>query len=175
MDSYTLNTPVGWIRLESDGTALLRLILNAPRPAGARCPPSALLSETADQLLAYFRGDRTSFTVPLRPEGTGFEKAVWSCLRDVPYGETRSYRDIARCAGSENGWRAVGNAVGRNPIPILIPCHRIIRSDGRIGGFTGGIPIKESLLQLESTIRTRQLERERKKRSRSHRSAAHPS
>ena len=172
MDCYTMHTPVGWIRLEADDSAILRLILNADRPCGANVPPSPLLSEAANQILEYFQGTRTEFSLPLRPEGTEFQKTVWACLQNIPYGTTYSYRDLAAAAGTENGCRAVGNANSRNPIPILIPCHRVIRSDGSLGGYSGGTGIKESLLMLESLILARQEAAiRRKKHSRRHREA----
>ena len=153
MVSYTMHTPIGWIRLEADETALVRLVLHADPPTGAPCPPSPLLAEAAGQILEYFQGTRTEFSVPLRPEGTEFQKRVWSCLRTVPYGTTCSYKELASAAGSSGAWRAAGNANGKNPIPILIPCHRVIASDGNLGGYSGGPDIKASLLQLETAVR----------------------
>ena len=97
----------------------------------------------------YFAGRLQRFTLPLAPRGTAFQQAVWQALCDIPYGETRSYGDIARSVGSPRGFRAVGMANNRNPISIIIPCHRIIGSDGKLVGFGGGLDIKEFLLGLE--------------------------
>ena len=98
---------------------------------------------------AYFAGRLQRFTLPLAARGTAFQQAVWRALCDIPYGETRSYGDIARSVGSPRGFRAVGMANNRNPISIIIPCHRIIGSDGKLVGFGGGLDIKEFLLGLE--------------------------
>ena len=106
--------------------------------------------EASRQLQEYFSGRRKIFTLPLAPKGTDFQMRCWEALLKVPYGETRSYGDIARSVGSPRGFRAVGMANNRNPISIIIPCHRIIGSDGKLVGFGGGLDIKEFLLGLES-------------------------
>ncbi len=108
-----------------------------------------LHQEVSKQLGEYFSGRRKVFDLPLAPEGTDFQKRCWEALLKVPYGETRSYGDIARAVGSPRGFRAVGMANNRNPIAIIIPCHRIIGSDGKLVGFGGGLEIKEFLLDLE--------------------------
>jgi len=105
--------------------------------------------EAARQLDEYFSGKRKVFDLPLAPKGTDFQLRCWEALLRVPYGETRSYGDIARSVGSPRGFRAVGMANNRNPISIIIPCHRIIGSDGKLVGFGGGLDIKEFLLGLE--------------------------
>ncbi len=174
MVSYTMHTPVGWIRLEADETALVRLVLRADPPAGAPCPPSSLLADAAGQILEYFQGTRTEFSVPLRPEGTEFQKRVWSRLCAVPYGTTCSYKELAAAAGSARACRAVGNANGKNPIPILIPCHRVIAADGNLGGYSGGLDIKVSLLQLETAVRSlrESTEAGRRSKRRKHRASS---
>ncbi len=106
--------------------------------------------EASRQLEEYFSGRRKIFDLPLAPKGTDFQMKCWEALLKVPYGETRSYGDIARSVGSPRGFRAVGMANNRNPISIIIPCHRIIGSDGKLVGFGGGLDIKEFLLGLES-------------------------
>lgn len=108
-----------------------------------------LLREANRQLYEYFQGKRQVFNLPLAPEGTPFMKNVWKCLCDIPYGETRSYKEIAIAAGNEKASRAVGNANNRNPIPIFIPCHRVIGSDGRLIGYRNGLPTKKLLLEIE--------------------------
>ena len=102
------------------------------------------------QLDAYFAGRLRRFELPLAPEGTQFQRQVWSALTTIPYGETLSYGELARRVGRPNACRAVGAANGRNPIPIIIPCHRVIGADGSLTGFGGGLPIKRRLLQLEA-------------------------
>lgn len=108
-----------------------------------------LLRQTARELSEYFRGERQSFTVTIRAEGTDFQRRVWEALRRIPYGETRTYGEIARQVGSPKGARAVGMACNRNPIMLMIPCHRVVGSDGRLVGFAGGLAMKETLLELE--------------------------
>ncbi|MFP6853194.1 MAG: methylated-DNA--[protein]-cysteine S-methyltransferase [Pseudomonadales bacterium] len=105
--------------------------------------------KTARQLNEYFSGDRQEFELDLAPEGTKFQVEVLEALRGIPYGETRTYRDIAVAVGRPKAVRAVGNANGRNPLPIVIPCHRVIGSDGSLTGFGGGIEVKRYLLDLE--------------------------
>ena len=105
--------------------------------------------KTARQLNEYFAGERREFELELAPEGTKFQVQVLETLRGIPYGETRTYRDIAEAVGRPKAVRAVGNANGRNPLPIVIPCHRVIGSDGSLTGFGGGIEVKHYLLDLE--------------------------
>jgi methylated-DNA-[protein]-cysteine S-methyltransferase len=102
------------------------------------------------QLQEYFAGRRKTFELQLFPEGTTFQKEVWSALRTIPYGETISYKDLAQRIGKPKTIRAVGAANGANPIPIIIPCHRVIGQDGSLTGFGGGLPLKKRLLELES-------------------------
>lgn len=115
-------------------------------------PTPSCLEECITQLHEYFAGTRKSFAVKLNPQGTPFQKKVWQELLHIPYGRTASYLDIARAIGNEKAIRAVGAANGRNPIPILIPCHRVIGSNGALIGFGGGIWRKEFLLQHEGAL-----------------------
>lgn len=108
-----------------------------------------LLLEAGKQLTAYFAGTLREFDLPLEMEGTGFQLRVWNLLREIPYGETRSYGDLARAIGTPSAVRAVGAANGANPIAIVVPCHRVIGSDGRLTGYGGGLPLKQRLLELE--------------------------
>jgi len=103
----------------------------------------------AAQLDEYFAGKRRAFDIPLKPEGTAFQRQVWSILQTIPYGNTITYKDIALELGNLAAIRAVGRANGSNPIPIIIPCHRVIGADGSLTGFGGGLPLKEALLKLE--------------------------
>jgi methylated-DNA-[protein]-cysteine S-methyltransferase len=105
-----------------------------------------------DELERYFAGELRVFTVPLDPTGgTAFQRSVWSALQEIPYGTTKSYQDIAGQIGKPTATRAVGSANGRNPIPIIIPCHRVIKADGTLGGYSSGIEIKKALLGLEGS------------------------
>ena len=108
-----------------------------------------LLKDAYVQLCEYANGDRREFDLPLDPRGTDFQRRCWNALRAIPYGETRSYKEIAAAAGSPKGCRAVGMANNRNPIAIIIPCHRVIGADGTLVGFGGGLEVKVFLLELE--------------------------
>lgn len=108
-----------------------------------------LIKETRRQLLEYLEGDRTEFTVSLNPKGTNFQKKVWEALRAIPYGETRSYKQIACSIGNEKAVRAIGGANHVNPIMCIIPCHRVIGADGSLVGYAGGLQVKEQLLNME--------------------------
>ncbi|MBV8199609.1 MAG: methylated-DNA--[protein]-cysteine S-methyltransferase [Acidobacteria bacterium] len=118
------------------------------REPGPDAPPP--LPELQRQLAEYFAGERREFALPLAPRGTEFERRVWRALVAIPYGETRSYAEIARTIGHPAACRAVGRANGSNPIALVIPCHRVIGSDGSLTGYGGGLPIKRFLLDLES-------------------------
>ena len=110
---------------------------------------SEVLKEAYCQLEAYLKGKLREFSLPLAPNGTEFQKNVWKALCDIPYGMTVSYKEIARVVNNPKAYRAVGNANNRNPIPIFIPCHRVIASNGKLAGYGGGLSIKEKLLKLE--------------------------
>ncbi len=107
------------------------------------------LKDATDQLKAYFAGELKSFDLPLSLEGTPFQLQVWSALMKIPYGETRSYLDMALFMGNDKACRAVGGANGRNPIPVIIPCHRVVGSNGSLGGYSGGLNMKKRLLAIE--------------------------
>jgi methylated-DNA-[protein]-cysteine S-methyltransferase len=111
-----------------------------------------LVLKCKKQLTEYFAGKRVAFDLPLAPKGTGFQRAVWDGLLEVPYGKTSTYSAISVNAGCPSGARAAGQAIGRNPIAVVIPCHRIIRSDGALSGFAGGVWRKKLLLKLEGAI-----------------------
>ena len=114
-----------------------------------RSMPSPLQREVDKQMKEYFEGERKEFDLPLRPEGTDFQKKVWNALLEIPFGETRSYQDIANAVGSPKACRAVGMANHQNPIIIVIPCHRVIGKNGKLVGYGGGLSMKEKLLLLE--------------------------
>jgi methylated-DNA-[protein]-cysteine S-methyltransferase len=152
-DTYTMpfESPVGRLVLESDGDVLIGIWL--PTQAAGKCRSKAddvptVIKETATQLEEYFAGERTDFDVTMELDGTAFQRSVWRELTRIPYGTTISYKELARRVGRPNGPRAVGQANGRNPIPIIVPCHRVVASDG-IGGYGGGLPMKRALLAVE--------------------------
>jgi len=118
-------------------------------PPADAVPDDGALDEAVRQLAEYFRGERTRFDLPLAPEGTEFQQKVWDELCRIPYGKAISYRQLAERVGNPSAVRAVGGANGRNPIPIVIPCHRVVASDGSLAGFGGGVPAKQFLLGLE--------------------------
>ena len=132
MPQLSLHTPLGEVTISEDGGAIIALDWGRGRDQEA----TPLLREACDQLQDYFDGKQMSFNLPLAPEGSNFQKRVWAALCAIPPGETRSYADIARTIGSAP--RAVGGANGANPIPLFIPCHRVIAADGSLGGYSGG-------------------------------------
>jgi len=148
----TLATPIGELLLVSDGAARTAVQFDDARRGRptAGGPDDPVIREASAQLLAYFAGERTVFDLPLRASGTPFEQGVWDELRRIPYGETTSYGELAACVGEPSAARAVGRANGRNPIPIIVPCHRVIGADGSLTGFGGGLECKRALLDLES-------------------------
>ncbi|HEX4014808.1 MAG TPA: methylated-DNA--[protein]-cysteine S-methyltransferase [Candidatus Cybelea sp.] len=152
-----LETPVGALQVavNGDGELVEILLPNRKAAAPAVLMPAAAgdgLRSACEQLADYFRGTRRAFDLRLRPEGSAFERQVWNRLLDVPYGVTTSYGAIAARLGLVNGARAVGRANGSNPIPIVIPCHRIIGSDGTLTGYGGGLALKRTLLELECAL-----------------------
>jgi methylated-DNA-[protein]-cysteine S-methyltransferase len=148
-----LDSPLGPLTLVGEGEHLLAI--HFPRRGKAVPPPTeaspdqGALDEAARQLGEYFAGRRRSFDLPLDPRGSEFQRGVWHALADIPYGETISYAELARRVGRPGAARAVGAANGRNPLPIVLPCHRVIGSDGTLVGFGGGLPAKRLLLGLE--------------------------
>jgi methylated-DNA-[protein]-cysteine S-methyltransferase len=147
-------SPIGWMRIRSDEAALLSLdfVDAAGRPGGEAAPGPDLpriLEECLDQLQGYFRGERTTFSLPLRLRGTPFQHRVWDRLLRIPYGETTTYLTLAESTGNARATRAVGGANHRNPVSIIVPCHRVIGSDGRLTGYGGGLWRKEWLLRHE--------------------------
>ena len=146
-----VQTHLGNLKIIEEAGALIQLSWVKEAPF---CPSSALLSWAARQLTAYFQGDLRRFDVPMAPRGTAFEQTVWRQLLLIPYGETVSYAQLAAHLGNPNACRAVGQANGRNPLPILIPCHRVIAADGSLGGYAHGLAAKQALLDLEAKHRS---------------------
>ena len=149
---FTYETKFGNIILASDGEAITALVFRRFDAANCRKEASVLTDLAAAQLDEYFAGKRRQFDLPLRPQGTAFQLSVWDALLAVPYGETRSYKQIAEAIGNPNASRAVGMANNRNPISIFIPCHRVIGTDGSLTGYGGGLEMKEKLLRLEARV-----------------------
>lgn len=141
-----VESPLGPLTLTEENGSIVRLEFAG---CGEACAESAVLREARAQLTGYFAGERRAFNLPLAPSGTPFQQAVWQALGEIPYGQTRSYGDIARAVGREKACRAVGMANHRNPIPVIIPCHRVIGADGSLAGYGGGTDIKRFLLRLE--------------------------
>ncbi|QCC86822.1 methylated-DNA--[protein]-cysteine S-methyltransferase [Desulfovibrio desulfuricans] len=147
---------IGTVRIVERGQSLVRLDLGPKAPleplGGAVEQQTPLLQRAFKQLEEYLAGTRESFDLPLAPEGTPFQRKVWDALLQIPYGQTRSYRQIAEAVDSPRGFRAVGMANNRNPIAVFIPCHRVVGADGSMVGYGGGLPIKEALLKLEGCL-----------------------
>ena len=146
-----LTTPVGTLQLYSNGVALTSIDWSRDTVVHEQADEQedAVLRQAKQQLSEYFAGQRKQFDIPLAAGGTEFQQAVWESLRRIPYGELCSYGDIARKIGRPKAVRAVGAANGRNPIPIIVPCHRVIGSNGTLTGFGGGLALKRELLALE--------------------------
>ncbi|MBN1984768.1 MAG: methylated-DNA--[protein]-cysteine S-methyltransferase [Prolixibacteraceae bacterium] len=143
-----LKTPVGWLKLTSDTDFLLSVkFQNSKGTADLNLPE--ILEKAKQQLSEYFEGKRQTFQLELQPKGTEFQKKIWNLLQSVPFGKTATYLDIARLSGSEKNTRAAGLANGKNPIAIIIPCHRIIGTNGKLTGYAGGIERKRWLLHHE--------------------------
>lgn len=139
--------------IEKDGFLTELRFLRGYGYAGRRQGVGGAIAQACDELDEYFLGKRRHFDVPLKPKGTKFQLRVWKVLMSIPYGSTFSYADVARASGLPKGYRAVGNANNRNPIAIMIPCHRVIGSNGKLLGYGGGLDIKRYLLDMEARNR----------------------
>lgn len=149
MNHYVYAMPQGRMTIVDSGGAVVRIGFGVLDVEGSALSPTALTNEAATQLMEYFAGKRRTFSLPLAPKGTPFQKEVWQALSSIPYGQTRSYADIAAQVGRPKAFRAVGMANNRNPIPIVIPCHRVVGSSGDMVGYAYGTKIKRYLLELE--------------------------
>jgi methylated-DNA-[protein]-cysteine S-methyltransferase len=153
-----MSSPVGRLTLVATDNGLAAILWENDRPGrvrlnvGAEINDHPVLVETERQLEEYFAGRRTAFALPLDPSGTAFQRQVWDALLTIPFGETRSYGQIARQIGNPTAIRAVGAANGRNPLSIVVPCHRVVGSTGALTGFAGGLDVKAQLLALESGL-----------------------
>ena len=151
MISSTHKSPIGTLTLVSDGEAIVYLEFENNKYPAPKFPKGedAIIKQAKKELDLYFAGKLKDFTVPVKPDGTEFQRACWKALTKIPYGATRSYGEQASKIGKPKAVRAVGLANGRNPIPIIIPCHRVIGANGSLTGFGGGLPTKQFLLELE--------------------------
>ncbi|AOT72520.1 methylated-DNA--[protein]-cysteine S-methyltransferase [Geosporobacter ferrireducens] len=153
MPIYIYKTPIGRIGIaEKDGSVTNLYFENDELPQDIETCETPILKEAAGQLRSYLSGELQVFSIPLTPFGTDFMKRVWACLYEIPYGETVSYKEIAVKIGSPNAARAVGLANHRNPIPIFIPCHRVIGTSGSLTGYRGGLKLKKQLLDMEASM-----------------------
>lgn len=150
--AFVYPTALGEMTIAADDLAVTAVRLGRFAPPQSR--ENALTEQAARQLEQYLAGARKAFTVPLRPAGTPFQRAVWQALREIPYGETRSYQQIAEQTGNGRACRAVGMANNKNPILILIPCHRVVGKNGSLVGYAAGLPVKQRLLALETSALT---------------------
>ena len=144
---YTYDTALGSVTFAEEDGALLAI--STHRSVEGLCQETALIKKAYLQLTEYLKGERETFDLPLNPKGTEFQKRVWKALCDIPYGETRSYKQVAEAIGNPKAVRAVGMANHRNPLLIVVPCHRVIGADGKLVGYAAGLDKKEFLLQLE--------------------------
>lgn len=145
---FSFESPIGEMTLGATDDALTHLLFGPPPESPAQ-RKTLLIGQAISELEEYFAGGRQSFTLPLSPQGTPFQKSVWDALLTIPYGQTRTYGQIAAQIGKPKACRAVGLANHNNPISILIPCHRVIGANGSLTGYGGGLPAKKKLLELE--------------------------
>jgi methylated-DNA-[protein]-cysteine S-methyltransferase len=151
-----MESPVGKLKLVASAKALVAVLWQRERQNRVKLDPmrfaprQPILLEAERQLAEYFAGTRTTFDLPLEPDGTAFQKKVWRALRKIPFGTTRSYLELAKAVGAPSASRAVGAANGKNPLSIILPCHRVVGARGHLTGFAGGLKIKATLLALEA-------------------------
>ncbi len=149
---FVYRTPLGRVAIESDGAAITRFAFG-PAKLGGTERSTALTNRASSQVLEYLAGKRKAFDVPLRADGTPFQKEVWDAISAIPYGQTRTYAQIAQAIGRPKALQAVGQACGHNPLPLFVPCHRVVGTAGKLGGYAFGPAIKRFLLDLESKSR----------------------
>jgi methylated-DNA-[protein]-cysteine S-methyltransferase len=151
-----MKSPVGKLKLVASAKALVAVLWQQERPNRLKLDTlkhdrgHPILLEAERQLREYFAGERTRFELPLEPRGSEFQQKVWRALREIPFGKTRSYLDLAKTVGSPKACRAIGAANRENPLSIVVPCHRVIGTDGTLTGYAGGLEKKSSLLALEA-------------------------
>jgi methylated-DNA-[protein]-cysteine S-methyltransferase len=147
---FFYDSPIGKIGIEESADAISRVFFAGDKPSPeAECGETPLIRKAAAQIAEYFAGKRKAFDLPLALHGTAFQLSVWRALQAIPIGETRSYLEVAVAVGNPRAPRAVGMANNRNPVAIIVPCHRVIGSNGSLVGYAGGLPAKQYLLELE--------------------------
>jgi methylated-DNA-[protein]-cysteine S-methyltransferase len=151
-----MESPIGYIEIKADDLGLTSVWFCEAKQKGEN-KPNTITQQCEQELHEYFSGERKVFTIPLNPEGTPFQKRVWKVLQDLRFGQSASYLDISKILGDEKLTRAVGSANGKNPIGIIVPCHRVIGSDGSLTGYAGGMQRKKWLLQHEGVITQQEL------------------
>jgi len=160
---FSYETPIGKISIADNGAAITDVFFTEENLFNHNdfdiIKETDLIKEAGKQLKEYFAGKRKVFELPLAPEGTPFQKKVWQALQEIPYGETRTYKEIAQAIGQEKACRAVGMANNKNPIAIFIPCHRVIGSNGTLVGYAGGLEVKKYLLDLEKKHNSFEMDR----------------
>lgn len=147
---FTYQTKIGDITIQAEESFLYSVSFGAGENLEGSREENSLIKKCILQIEEYLDGNRKLFDLPINPKGTEFQKKVWKALLEIPYGETRSYGEIARRIGTPGGSRAVGMANNKNPLAIIVPCHRVIGADGKLVGYGAGLPRKEKLLELES-------------------------
>ncbi len=149
-NTFFYDTEIGRMSISDNGTEIISMeVAEGISECTSNIQETELIRNAYEQLTDYLCGIRTNFDLPLNPEGTEFQKKVWNALCNIPYGETRSYKQVAEAVGNPKASRAIGMANNRNPIMIFIPCHRVIGADGSLVGYGGGLHIKEKLLSIE--------------------------
>jgi len=156
MTRHHYKSPVGILEIKTDDMAVTGLDILKKIPPILQTSTNPLTKETCKQLDEYFAGKRKKFDLPLAPEGTPFQQAAWRQLQQIPYGQTISYSQEAKAVGHPKACRAVGSANGKNPIAIIIPCHRVIAANGGLGGYASGLENKIKLLDLEKSVIARE-------------------
>lgn len=146
---FVYNTPLGRLTIASDGSSITHILFGSVELSGRR-QATELTNLASNQLQEYLAGRRKVFDLPLNPDGSAFQKKVWRALLDIPYGETRTYAQVAEAIGSPKSSRAVGMANNRNPLAMVIPCHRVVGANGNLVGYAAGLHIKKWLLELEA-------------------------
>ena len=149
MNVHHYRSPVGILEIKSDNQAITEVRLLNNNPVLRHTSENPIIEKVCHQLNEYFAGKRKKFDLPLSPKGTVFQQAVWKQLQEIPYGKTISYSQLAKSINNPKACRAVGSANGKNPVIIIIPCHRVIASNGGLGGYACGLDIKKQLLELE--------------------------
>jgi methylated-DNA-[protein]-cysteine S-methyltransferase len=152
MDIYYYQSPLGVLKIEAEEHVITGIRFVDSSPSNDKDAPNhPVIQEACYQLDEYFAGKREIFELPLSPQGTSFQQKVWKNLQEISYGETISYAQLAQAIDNPKAYRAVGSANGKNPIAIVIPCHRVIETNGKLGGYAYGVDIKKQLLEIEKS------------------------